>query len=62
MQFVKKSLQEIMHNCQVSRSKKAIYDVCDHATRHMIFQEFYYEHQGHFTFFSDLKFESNQGI
>ena len=38
--------------------KSEIYNVCGHATRHMLFQETYHDHQGHFFMFSELKFEN----
>ena len=38
--------------------KSEIYNVCGHAARHMLFQETYHDHQGHFFMFSELKFEN----
>ena len=46
-----------MQNDQ-SHIKSKIYYVCGHATRHMLFQETYNDHQENFVMFSELKFEN----
>ena len=39
-----------------------IYYACGHATRHVLFQEVYHDHQGHFLYFPNGNLRTNQTL
>ena len=55
-------LSDILIRNDQSHIKSEIYNVCGHATRHMLFQETYHDHQGHFVCFPNWNLRTNPSI